>query len=242
MKDTNDIPQEPTDAGSTDLQFTPTDPETARLVNEFIQQKTGKSSPAPPESQNEPEPHRVEIQPNKDFDKGDPVQQVITEALPPVEGIPITDLEKELFLKAVLCDAPVRLPIKLYRGQMAVELRSRSAFEQKRVFDILKEDLTDGLYQDGDVSLMVTRMHYYLAALMVERINGELFSDLKLIAGKTLEEDKTIMRQAVDKLFSNIGTIRWTSILNALRIFEHKCARMNTEAINEDFWNPQSSD
>lgn len=249
MSEKSNIPKEIAGAKSSDLKFSPTDPATAELVKEFIAQKAGETGEAPPavespeagDPQNpEQPPTKINLPPNQEFEGGDPNQQFITEALSPMDRIEISDAEKELFLKAVLCDEPVRLVVKLYNGKMPIELRSRSSFEQKRVFDILKEDLKDGLYQDGDLAMMVTRMHYYLGALMIERINGELFSELKLTPGNKIDEDKKTMRDAVDKLFEGMGTIRWTSILNALRIFEHKCARMNSEAANEGFWKPQS--
>lgn len=243
----SNIPKEIAGAKSTDLKFSPSDPATAELVKEFIAQKADETGVAPsaasiPETEDHQAeiPTRVNLPPNPEFEGGDPSQTAITEALISTDRIEISEAEKELFLKAVLNDAPVRLTVKLYHGKLSVEMRSRSSFEQKRVFDILKEDQKDGLFTEGDLAMMVTRMHYYLGALMIERINGELFSETQIPVGKTLDEDKTRMREVVAKLFEGMSSIRWTSVLNALRIFEHKCARMNSEAANEGFWNPQS--
>lgn len=227
------------------MKFNPQDEETAALVREFIEQKTGTAAaPITPtgdggEVEVPVESPKINLPPNQEFDGGDANQQFISEALAPVDRVSISDNEKELFLKAVLNDKPVRFPVSLYHGKMTIEVRSRSSHEQKRVFDILKQDQKDGLYDPADVAMMITRMHYYLGALMVERINGVVFSEMSLTPGTTLDQDVKVMRAVVEKLFEPIGSIRWTSILNALRIFEHKCAKMNSEAANEVFWSPQ---
>lgn len=246
-KSPSNIPREIAGAGSAPLKFNPQDPETANLVREFLAQKTGEVTGDTPITQTGEggdveipvAPPQVNLPPNQEFDGGDPNQPFISEALAPVDKVSISDHEKELFLKAVLNDEPVRFPVSLYHGKMIIDVRSRSAHEQKRVFDVLKKDQEDNIYDPADVAMMITRMHYYLGALMVERINGVTFSELQLKAGDKLDTDVKKLRVAADKLFGGITNIRWTSILNALRVFEHKCAKMNSEAANEVFWNPQ---
>lgn len=233
----------------TPLKFNPQDAETAKLVREFLNEKAEAAVPegpgapggAPSAPLEDVSPKQVNINPNPEFDHGDPSSQFISDAMAPVDKVVITDMEKQLFLKAVLNDAPVKLPVTLYQGKLTLDIRSRSSFEQKRVFDVLKLDGKQELYDTADLAMTVTRMHYYLGCLMIERINGELFSELTLLPGKTVEEDAKTLREAAAKLFENMTAIRWTSVLNALRIFEHKCARLNSEAANEGFWNPQSS-
>lgn len=243
-KGAGNIPKEISGAKSTGLKFDPQDAATAELVKEFMAEKSAESEAPPDGDEARPEGEQitqpqVEITPNQEFDGGDTNQQFISEALAPINRVEITEAEKVLFLKAVLNDAPVKFPVTLYNGQMTVDVRSRSSYEQKRVFDILKLDQQEGLYEQADVAMMITRMHYYLGVLMVERINGTLFSELKLMPGTSIEQDTKVMREAASKLFEGMSSIRWTSILNALRIFEHKCAKMNSEALNEGFWTPQ---
>ena len=227
------------------LKFSPADPAVAEAVKQFMGEKTAELTlnetpgQAPTEAQTEAPTPKVSLPPNQEFDNGDPVGNYITEALTALDKTEITGTDRELFLKAVLTDTPIRMTVSLYNGKFALEARSRSTFEQKRVFDVLKLDQKEKLIEDGDLAAIATRMHYYLAALMVERINGVLVSELTLTPGKTVEEDAAKLRAAADKLFESMTSLRWTSILNALRIFEHKCARMNSEAANGDFWNPQ---
>ncbi len=244
----SNIPKEISGAKSSPLKFDPQDETTSNLVKEFMAEKAadlGEIQPNPEPGAAPQDPQisapRVDITPNQEFEGGDPSNQFISESMAPIDKVEITDAEKETFLKAVLADEPVRLTIELYGGRFKLELRSRSSFEQKRIFDILSLDRKENIYDEADLAMMITRMHYYLGAIMVERINGELFSEAKLAQGKELAADATYMRDQVNRLFEKMGTVRWTSILNALRIFEHKCARLNSEAANEGFWHPQGS-
>jgi hypothetical protein len=265
MKNTN-MPDTVKASPSIDLQFKPQDADTAQKVSEFMRAKQTGGRPVPQEdfqsteSQIEnvdipaPEmPEIPELQPqdkenrprisvpsNREFEGGDPSQQLIGEALTSLDQVEVTDNDRTVFLKAVLNDHPARLSISLYNGQFVAELRSRSSYEQRRVFDLLDADKEDRLFKDGDMAMYITRMHYYLATLMVERINGKLISETALNPNaKTFREERAIMHDGLAR-FEAMGNLRWTSILNALRIFEAKCARMNTEAANEDFWKPQS--
>lgn len=237
----SNIQKELAGAANVPLKFSPADPAVAEAVKQFMGEKTAELTPEAQaaQEQSETQSPKVSLPPNQEFDNGDPVGNYITEALTSLDKTEITGTDRELFLKAVLTDTPIRMTVSLYNGKFALEARSRSTFEQKRVFDVLKLDQKEKLIEDGDLAAIATRMHYYLAALMVERINGVLVSELTLAPGKPLEEDAAKLRAAADKLFETMTSLRWTSILNALRIFEHKCARMNSEAANGDFWNPQ---
>ena len=245
-KPSSNIPSELSGAKSQEIKFNPQDPETAAAIAEFMEDKakeiTATANPQP-EDGTPVEKGRVSIPPNAEFDGGDAGSNVITDTMSPLDKITVSDSEKELFLKAILSDEPVRLTIPLYKGRLLVEMRSRTAYEQRRVMDILTADSKEGYIEKGDYPMFITRLHYYLGALMVERINGELFSEAKIETGKSLEADTKMMRDLVAKLYdvSKMENAKWISILNALRIFEHKCAKLNSEAANEDFWNPQGS-
>ena len=53
-----------------------------------------------------------------------------------------------------------------------------------------------------------------------------------------LEESIKILREAMDKEIDTLSMPKWTLLLNALRTFETKIARMGTECLNENFWEP----
>lgn len=247
----SNIPSELHKAPARELKVQPQDPETVAAVNEFIQQKAAETSGVPrpinsspaPEDPNQPpiEQRPIEVPPNTEFARINPQDVSVSNALAIDHELKLTDMERETFLKAVLNDEPVRLSVSLYNKQFQVELRSRTTFEQRRVFDVLDMDREEGVIAADNVALMVTRMQHYLAVLMVERINNVLFSELKLDAAKDLATHAKQLRDKVaEKAEAMIG-VRWNSILTALQVFENKCAKMNTEALNEDFWKPQGS-
>jgi len=242
MKNPSNIPSELASSPSTDLKYNPQDPEMAELVKGLADTaEASKGFVADKQNDTEEEiKGKIDIPPNPEFSQ-DPSGQTITEALVPVDNILILDVEKEMFLKAVLNDRPVQLSINLYKGQFKVDLRSRSTFEQKRIFDVLAYDQKENFTDKSDLALLVTRLQFYLASIMVERINGQLFSELTLVPGKTVEEDAKTLRAFVAEKLEKMTQLRWNSVLNALRIFENKCARLNSEAANENFWNPPGS-
>ncbi len=235
-------PDEPRTPGRP-LDISPQDPETAKAVNEFLRQKSAEVGGGEPDSQEQGpiESKPIQIQPNPEFEGLNPQDASISSALITDINMPVSMEEREIFLKAVLNDEPVRFHVDLYNGKFRVEMRSRSTFEQRRIFDVLDLDEKEGIISKGNVADMVTRMHYYLAVLMVERINGKAFSDVALAPGEKLEESAKKLRDQAELCFGKSVTVRWNSILNALQTFENKCAKMNTEALNEGFWKPPGS-
>lgn len=182
---------------------------------------------------------KIEIKPEGDVMHEAPGDVLLTEALVDLKDVPVTLEEQTLFLKAVLNDAPVRLTESLFNGALKVDMRSRYAHEQQRIFDALRQDITDKIIEPTDTNLYVTRMQSYCAVLVVERINGQLFSNLVLDKTGTPAEDIKKLREAVDEKIKHLSSVRWTALLNAIRIFETKCAKLSSEAANETFWKPR---
>jgi hypothetical protein len=230
----NNIPSELANSPGQDLNFPNGDVDAK--VKQFLDEEQKKLDQV---ATGTPEVPRTEIRANSDFEQVAPFDQVVTEALVETKNYPITEEDKVKYFKAMLADQAVELPIHLFNKQFTVELRSRYSFEQARVWDILELDRSQGRIAKDDINRLATYMQYYCAALMVQRINGALFSDIVLKPGKSLEEDAEVLRKFVDEKLVTLSGIRWTNILNAMRIFETKCARMATEAVNEDFWKPQ---
>jgi len=208
-------------------------------VQEFVTAAGGVAAEVKP---------KTEIPPNTDFDIPNPNDTMLTEALIDTRQVDVTDVEKQLFVKALLNDTPIRLTIALLGGQFKVDIRSRSLHEQQRIFDVLNKDQSDGyipnLQENGkeinDLALQVNMMNKYCMVLMIERVNGVLFSDLALDSKSTLAADREAMHKAIeDGPVRSVQGIRWTNLLNAMRIFETKCAKLSTEANNEDFWKPR---
>ena len=122
-----------------------------------------------------------------------------------------------------------------------MDLRARYSYEQRRIFDLVQFEQEQGIMAKDNPSLAFNRVQLFCAVLMVERINGQLFSELVLKAGQTLAQDQEIMHRQVHDKLDGITMVRWTAIMQAMRQFEAKCARLNEEAINEGFWTPRGA-
>jgi hypothetical protein len=179
-----------------------------------------------------------------------PYDVMTTEALIAPEQFEITDREKALYIKAMLNDVPVRFDVVLCAGQLTAQLRSRTMQEQRRTFDVIEMDKADGTItrtknNDGsytyDTAYLITRIQQYNLVLMLERVNGVLFSECSIPATATADEAHAIFHKAVEKV-AGMSQIRWTALLNCLRVFDAKCAKMGTEAANSDFWKPREQD
>ena len=224
-----------------EAKFNQDDPALKAKVAEFIE-SAGGTAVAPKD--------KVEVKPNGDFVAPNPYDSVLTEALVETKAVDVTEEEKMLFVKALLNDVPITLSIKLFSDQFVVQLRSRSFHEQRRIFDVLYRDERDGQFTlpaselepskpSLDVAAYVTRQQQYCIALMVQRINGAVFSDLQIPVNDKLEDTQAALHKMVAEKVEPITGIRWTAIMNALRIFEVKCAKLGTEAANQDFWKPR---
>lgn len=226
------IPQEIAGAPAADLNFRP-GYDLKKEVEAFMSENK-QPAPATEESA------RRTISPDLSFVQPSPSDLAATEALINDQDPDITDEEKTVFLKALLNDQLVHLPISLFGGQIRVEIRSRYNYEHKLIFDLLREDMETGQLPKGDVDLFVNRMQCYFMGLMIERVNGEIFS--ALITPSARDSDMKATAAALRALVEakcNMPAIRWTALLNAMRLFESKCAKLSTMAVNEDFWKPR---
>lgn len=207
------------------------DPVIQAKVAEFIR-STGVDAAAPGAGA------KPEIPPSGHFDQN-PLNVEMTEALIEQKDVTIDLHDKEVFLKSLLADEPVRLTISIFNGQFKVALRSRSVFEQERMWEILYHLQRTGLLDKDNVALGIQRFQEFSVALMVEKINDKTFSDLRFDGKQSVEEDAKRVMSLCEQSVFNMQQVRWTALMNAIRIFEAKVAKMSTEANNGDFWQPR---
>lgn len=206
-------------------------------VRAFLQEKGAQAGqPAAPVA---PTVERVQVPEDPTFKEPSPEEQAVITALVDVRAVKVSDDDKELYLKALLCDKPVELEIELYGGKLKLLFRSRTMHEQRRVLDVLHLDQEENLIPNNDPALLFTRLQQYLAAVMLRRINDELFSELDLKPGRDLKADAADLRKVFTDKLENMAHIRWTAVLNGLRIFEEKCRQLSEHCVNEDFWSPR---
>lgn len=227
--------------GSVDLKVDQDDPEIQQHIADFVSGNSGDTPARQKESATGSEKPRVIIPPDDGHLHDSPQDLMMTEALVDTTVLPATDSEKDLFLKAMLNEVPVEFEVVLYDGKWKALLRSQSHHEKKRIFDVVQLDRKEGLFDEMDYAMAVTRVQQYAVAIQLSRINGVTCSEISLKEGNKLAEDAATLRAFVKEKLENISSPRWTTYINALRIFETKCAEMSTKAANADFWKPRAT-
>jgi hypothetical protein len=159
--------------------------------------------------------------------------------LPAIDGIiEVTENDKQNYLRAILNDKPVVFTISLCGGEVEIKVRARTAWEQSLVYE--------AVFQDQEMKIVnefrqgIIQLQKYSAALMIQSINGRLFSNevFEKKTDSTWEKDIKRLRELVDEKIENMDGSKVTLILNALRIFEWKLARISTQCLTGNFWNP----
>lgn len=160
------------------------------------------------------------------------------------QKIDVTPEEKSTYLRALLHDTDISLPISLCSGHFTVVLKSRSTFEQQIVYLAANKDLEEEIIPNDSVNYML-QTQKYAAAMMLVSINGkpsEFIADTNKAEGDTeyvrVQNAINILRER-RKFIDKMPIPKWSLVLNALRIFEGKIAILSAEVVNENFWTPE---
>lgn len=171
----------------------------------------------------------------------DPYQDGLSELdeLPAINGIiEVTEKDKEDYLRAVLNDEPVIFDINLCGDKVKVKIRARTAWEQSLVYEAVFQDQEMKIV--NEYSQGIIQLQKYSAALMIQEINGRLFSSEKFEKkdAENWQDDIDKLKELVTEKIDSMDGAKLTLILNALRIFEFKLARIGTQCLTGNFWNP----
>ena len=158
------------------------------------------------------------------------------EALTDMDTVSVSLEDRSHYLKAILNDVPVVLEIDLCGAAIKIKIRSRTAWEQTVLYAAVKLDQEEGLV--SDLSSVIIQLQKYGCALMMKEVNGDIFSTLTLSEKDGLDECVISLREHRIKHIECLSMPKWTIFLNALRTFETKIARMGTECLNKNFWQP----
>ena len=158
--------------------------------------------------------------------------------------IEVTELEKSIYLRALLNEDDVVFNIQLCGGKFNVSLKSRNTFEQQVVYLAANKDLEEEIIPNDSVNYLL-QTQKYAAAMMLVGVNGTpsaFVADVNKATGDTeylrVQNAIEILRER-RKVIDKMPIPKWSLILNALRIFEGKLAILATEVVNENFWNPE---
>lgn len=151
--------------------------------------------------------------------------------------VTVSDSEKVLYQKAMELDAPLRWKIALKtKTPFAVDIKSRSMFEQQVIFESLRQDSDSNKIKDP-VDWM-TRAQQLSLTVMVEAVNGRPFTDTAPTLPTTVQEAVPVLNALADAAVHNMSDVRWSALTTCLRLFEIKCKLCNDNVNNDTFWNP----
>lgn len=147
--------------------------------------------------------------------------------------IPVTEADQRMYLKAILNDAPVELTIPVLKGALNVTCRALSVSESETIITTALKYFKDN--PELNSMLMTDYIRQLRTIFQVVRINGKP-------AFPHLDLNQDTFASEVWTTFRDMSTARYNAISAALNVFEHKLSRLNSAALNEDFWLPGEID
>lgn len=225
------------------------DPETINKVKALLDEKLSSSgtSEQAAATTNPDNPQRMETERNTTYDPSINTQSgtfawnLSLESLGEVE---VTDIEKSMYLKAVLNDMPVIMPIALQMQaggtSVTVNIRTLNNYEMDLVFWCLDQDRKEGLI--GNPATLATRIQYYAGGMQAISVNNSQISSISFPNPGNVVDDGNKLRAHVNDMVAKINWPRWQVILTALRLFEAKVKICNDAALNGNFWKPQGAE
>lgn len=222
------------------------DPETLAkikaLMDESIEEQKAQATET---AASEP---RSETARNTTFDQSNFTQGALyawSMMTPELGAVAVSDIEKSKYIKAVLNDVPVVLPIELEMGNdeignITIELRTLSNYETDVVFLALEKDKEEGLIKGHHQ--LATRIQQYAGALQTLKVQEKVVTTIAFPEPGDITTDRDKLRAFVTKHVSSMSWPRWQAILSALRVFETKLKICNDAALNGNFWKPQGAD
>lgn len=205
----------------TKIPLSEVDPEVLNFINKI----EGKS-------QKENKQEKIEIPADKTFNENQgSVNDLFKDSIVRKSDIVVSEMDKTLFIKALMNDTPVELEIKLMNGQFNLKIRARTMYEQQLVFELMKSK------KSLSIPEYVSELQKYSACFMLRQV-GDNLVDFSVNEKDGTEENIKKLTEYADNYVKKLSQPKWALILNGLIIFENKCASMLEECANGNFWNP----
>jgi hypothetical protein len=176
----------------------------------------------------------IESPTHHDFDKDVPtVSNHITfeEKLPDLGTIDVTDLEKDLYIKALLNDTTFRLTVEPF-DTVKITVRSRTMGEEDFIYQCLKTEREKG--EIIGIEGYYTRLQYYIASFQVEKF-GNTSMLFQRPTGNFTAQHKALKKH-VDDTYGNVHRVKWNAITMAVRMFDAKEKICNDNLRKQNFW------
>jgi hypothetical protein len=229
QEDTNEVLQFLQDMENTTEETKPFQLEAVAELSPEEMKELGKSLE---ESREEKEIEVPEI-PVKDDFRNTPYQDLFSMMVADIGEVAVSDYEKDMFIKAVLNDTQFYTVSKILGGRLSMEVKSRTMYTDKLVFDSLNFDEQNK--KIVGIDSMLYRLQMYVAACQLKSY-GNKNVELHLDYTKTFDENYVILNQHVDKVLSQIPAHVWSAIVMGIRIHEYKSKLCMDNLNNENFW------
>lgn len=155
----------------------------------------------------------------------------------------ITDDEKEAYLEAMLSNSQLELPIAM-SNKITIVCRDLNVYERDLSINAIRNfaDVVDTTPQ-----AVLLQMRKYRIPMQIISINGKKFDTLKFTYDnnydlKTFEQDTEKLKAEANNRVMHLSVSLQGLLNKAVNIFEHKLARLEEAAFNQDFWNPVGRD
>jgi len=160
----------------------------------------------------------------------------------PREQVEPSEMDKRLYLKAMLNDVPLELTINLDAIDLHMTIRSLNNFEQNIIFQALELD-----QKDGDVAgpaQYMTWVQYHAVALQITEYNGVPQDYVNFDINDLPDPESAVakLRKATKTNIAKNNWATWQVKVTGLRIFEIKLGLCNRAVFERNFWNPADPD
>lgn len=171
--------------------------------------------------------------PVKDDFRSSPYQDLFSMLVADIGTVTVSDFEKDMFIKAVLNDTQFYTVSKILGGKLNIEVKSRTMYTDKLVFEALNYDEQNKKIVGLDS--MLYRLQMYVAACQLKSY-GNKNVELNLDHTKSFEENYEILNKHVDNVLAQIPAHIWSAIVMGIRIHEYKSKLCMDNLNNENFW------
>lgn len=194
-------------------------------------------------SAQDPGKDRIHIDPPKTYEKKQ--EDYYNNMVIPVQDYNhvITQSDKEAYLDSMMQESELQLTISMKNG-LDVTCRDLNMYEREVSLELAKTLLrADGLTPQMAYSILSNiRM-----PMQIVKCGSKKFNTIRLdydpdASADKLKQDIQYLEKQYKKILMPIPSFLKALYSKALNIFEHKLARLEEAAFNEDFWNPVERD
>lgn len=194
------------------------------------------------EDQEEEIEDRIIITPSKTYDTKPSKYYDMSVPVQDYDHI-VTQEDKDAYLDAMLEEVDLHLHIKMKNG-ITITCRDLNMYERELSLELAKKRLND---QKVLPHLGLSILRSIRLPMQIVQLNNKKFNTIRFEYNpdadqKQFELDMECLSKKSKEIMMRIPSSLDSLYTKALNIFEHKLARLEEAAFNEDFWNPVERD